>query len=386
MREPGIRLKMTVVMVLTMVLALFTTGANAAEDKKRVAVLYFDDHSRFDSPTGCGCLPSWPFKWIFGGSPKGREVWDLKWGFRKMLNEKLAESGVYRPVTHEEIEAACAKLRIKLKDLGKKEELRRRLAEELDLDAMIIGDVLKFGQERLRGIINARGLTRSMLTRMGVRAYFYVATVAIEIRLYDRSGQELSSFKIGKKAAHQIGSIGAGPLRTIISDMGLETRFGRQPLTSKISKKPPIVEKEKLDKIKFASSEYHKTLFGIATDSALEETVNRIREEIGPRPPRKEQAPEVIEGKVVHVSSDGTIFVNVGSEKGVTVGMRFKVFSTIPLVDPDTDEVLGQTTEKVGVIEIIKVESGKLSRAKAVEGGKFNRGDLIKHILRQDTP
>ena len=359
---------------------LTTLSIRSDGDQKRVAVLYFEDHSHFNSPAGC--LPSWwIFRWFLGGRPKGKEVWDLEDGFRKMMNEALAKSEVYEPIPPERIEEFCRKMNVKVKDLGEREDLRARLAEELDLDAMITGEVLKFGQERFRGIVGGKSrITGNVLTGVGLRGYFYVATVAIKLHIYDRSGGEISSFKIGKKATHQFGAIGAGPIETVISDMGLETRFGAQPISSKITKKHPIVESEELDRIKFASPQYHKTLFGIATDSALEEAVYRIRQEIGPRPPKKEVKQGLIEGKIMHVSEDGTIFVNVGSDKGVTVGVRFEVLSTIPLIDPDTGEVLGKTTERIGVIEITEVESGRLSKAKAVKGNGFKKGDVIRNL------
>ena len=59
---------------------------------KRVAVLSFEDHSRFDSPTGCGCIPTGGLIGkIFGGT-KRRTDWDLSAGFRILLNRKLAET------------------------------------------------------------------------------------------------------------------------------------------------------------------------------------------------------------------------------------------------------------------------------------------------------
>ncbi len=369
------------IVALTLIL-LTTLSIRSDGDQKRVAVLYFEDHSHFNSPAGCGCLPSWGIlRWLLSGRPKGKEIWDLERGFRRMMNEALAKSGVYEPIPPERIEEFCRRMNVKVEDLGRREDLRARLAEELDLDAMITGEVLKFGQERFRGIVGGKSrITGNVLAGVGLRGYFYVASVAIKVYIYDRSGEEISSFKIGKKATHQFGTIGAGPIKTIISDMGLETRFGAQPISSKITKEHPIVESEELDRIKFASPQYHKTLFGIATDSALEEAVYRIRQEIGPRPPEKGVKPGALEGKIIHVSEDGTIFVNVGSDKGVTVGMRFEVLSTIPLIDPDTGEVLGKTTERIGVIEITKVESGRLSKAKAMKGNGFKKGDVIRNL------
>ena len=80
--------------------------ANGAA-KKRVAVLYFENHSNFDSPTGCGCLPVGPLGFLFGSGGK-HEKWDLKTGFRDLLNERLEESQLYEVVKLEELFIAMA--------------------------------------------------------------------------------------------------------------------------------------------------------------------------------------------------------------------------------------------------------------------------------------
>jgi len=350
------------------------------EAVKRVAVLYFEDHSHFDSPLGCGCIPDWKiFRLLFG--TRSREYWDLKWGFRKMLNEHLDASGVYRSVSPREIEEACKKLGIKkLKDLSKKKELRAKLADELDLDAMIIGDVLRFSQERLRGKMGGGGIAghpgTAYLMRMGAAGYFYIASVGLKIRVFDRSGEELSTFRVGKRATYSKGSIKTGLFQTIITDLGVETRIGRKPV-KKLEKEPPIVEPYRLDMIKFASPEYHKTLFGQATDAALEEVVLRLRELIGPPLPAETPGSKAIRGKVIHVSPDGTVFINLGSDAGVWVGMRLEVVKPVKLTDPDTGEVLGETFERAGEVQIIEVLSPRLSKGRLTEG-QAERGDLVR--------
>ena len=44
--------------------------------QKRIAVLYFEDDSRFDSPTGCGCVPG-----FIGNIISSKKRWDLEAGF-----------------------------------------------------------------------------------------------------------------------------------------------------------------------------------------------------------------------------------------------------------------------------------------------------------------
>ena len=55
-------------------------AVSAATTKKRIAVIYFEDHSRFDSPTGCGCVPG-----FIGNMFGTKKRWDLGAGFPKCL-------------------------------------------------------------------------------------------------------------------------------------------------------------------------------------------------------------------------------------------------------------------------------------------------------------
>jgi hypothetical protein len=60
-----------------------------------------------------------------------------------------------------------------------------------------------------------------------------------------------------------------------------------------------------------------------------------------------------IEGKVATILSERELTINIGSDRGVYQGMRFKVLSRDPLdiVDPETNEKLGVVDrEKVRVM------------------------------------
>ena len=66
-----------------------------------------------------------------------------------------------------------------------------------------------------------------------------------------------------------------------------------------------------------------------------------------------------ITGKVAGVLNERELTINVGSEKGVYEGMKFKVLASSPIKvkDPDTEKILGTVDrEKVQVkaIEIFK--------------------------------
>ena len=117
-----------------------------AATKKRIAVLYFEDHSRFDSPTGCGCIPS-----FIGNMVTTKKRWDLEAGFAKMLNRKLVETNVYEPISKDELLDAMASMTLSRQSLRKlDQEQRATLAKRLNADVIVMGDIRTFNQERLR--------------------------------------------------------------------------------------------------------------------------------------------------------------------------------------------------------------------------------------------
>lgn len=72
------------------------------------------------------------------------------------------------------------------------------------------------------------------------------------------------------------------------------------------------------------------------------------------------------------------IYVNAGSEAGVTPGLELDVFSPEGgVVDPATGEVLGANDEKSGSIRIVKVNP-RFSIAAAVTGSAFKRNDIVR--------
>ena len=84
------RFRMVMSIMSVLFLAIIVCSSSSGQEGGKVAVLYFTDHSGFDS--GGGCLNIWPLRVIFG-SGQPRETWDIKSGFRDMLNEKLTEAG-----------------------------------------------------------------------------------------------------------------------------------------------------------------------------------------------------------------------------------------------------------------------------------------------------
>lgn len=331
----------------------------------KIAVLSFANHSGFDSSSGC--LSVWPLNVIFGSGNKG-EKWDISAGFRDMLNEKLSEAG-YSIVEPDLMDEA-------LESVGEKD--MAALVKKLDADILIVGDIKKFDQHRMRA--SSQGPTRlnsgggMQLTAMGgVGGYYYSATVNTDIIIYDNSGDKVESTEVNSKK----------DVRDFYMGVGLMTYHRGDTDEGKDGKKPqnPIVDYGKLDRMKFGSDEFNnKTLFGMTTMNVMDQIVVKIERYLSPA------GLATAEGKVIYRGTgerlkENEMYINLGAGDEVRTGQRLGIFvKGIQLTDPDTGEELGSIAEKkVGVIRISKVEAEHLSIAEVIEEiGKIERGNIVK--------
>jgi curli biogenesis system outer membrane secretion channel CsgG len=78
-----------------------------------------------------------------------------------------------------------------------------------------------------------------------------------------------------------------------------------------------------------------------------------------------------------------TIYLNAGTEDGVTVGAVFAVYEQQPaLVDPETGRNLGAPERLVGEVEVVSVEP-RFSVARARGGAGFARGQVARPVERR---
>jgi len=80
-------------------------------------------------------------------------------------------------------------------------------------------------------------------------------------------------------------------------------------------------------------------------------------------------------GKII-LKKGNKVFINRGAREGVTKGQTFSVGEATVIRDPDTGEVLDQSLEKVGTIEVVKVKE-KLSICKTAQGSGIKKGMTI---------
>ena len=402
-RLPTLAVKCFTALIALCLLILLVPSSSAAP--KRVVVLYFDDHSRFDHPTGCGCIPTGPFSGLFGGR-KHHKRWHLKEGFTELLNQKLEKSEVYESVSQDELLDAMAELGLSRRNLRSDSKKRAELAKALKTEALIVGDIRKFNQERVKanagrlirqGGQGYQGATASYVGGVQLMGSLYIASVQLEMRFFGTSGDEIDNPKIAARKQHQIGGARIAALEAVVTEQGTELQFGQSP---GLKRKPrPIVAPAELNQIEFGSERYDKTLFGMATDEALHKVVLALRENIGPalpganmssqhdaaKPGQRSAQAEIIQGTIIYVDSDDpeNTYINIGSAKGVATDQQLKVYTIESLVDPDTGDVLGVVPKTVGVVKVVEVQSDRLSRVQIIEGfGTIKKGDRV----RQEKP
>ncbi|MYE91610.1 hypothetical protein F4X33_21735, partial [Candidatus Poribacteria bacterium] len=331
--------------------------------------------------------------------------WHLKEGFRDLLNRKLEQSEVYEPVSQDELLDAMAESGLSMKGLRSDPEKRAQLAKALKVQALIVGDIRKFNQERVKANAGrlirqggaGQGATASYVGGVQLRGSLYIASIHLEMRIFGTSGTEIDNPKVTGRKQHQLGGLNIGPLDTVVTEQGTELQFGQSP---GLKRKPrPIVAPSELNKIEFGSEQYDKTLFGMATDEALYKVVLALRENIGPalpgaetmvrdnvsKPRQPSSQARVIQGSIVYVDSKDpeNTYINIGSDKGVTPNQELTVYTAESLIDPDTGEVLGVIPKTVGIIKVVEVQTDRLSRVEIIEGfGTIKKGDRVK----QETP
>ena len=76
------------------------------------------------------------------------------------------------------------------------------------------------------------------------------------------------------------------------------------------------------------------------------------------------------------LSKKGKVYINRGIREGVSVGQAFDVGKSEILRDPDTGEVLDQSLEKVGTIQVVRVKE-KLSICKVLSGKNITKGMTV---------
>lgn len=381
-----------------------TAAVSEATPKKRVAVLYFEDNSRFDSPTGCGCIPG-----FIGNIFSTKKRWDLEDGFAKILNRKLVETNVYEPVSKDELLDAMALMTLSRHNLKKlNQEQRATLAKHLDADVIVLGNIRKFNQERLR--TNASRTLReggrrelqgaaSYTAPVILRGSLHRVTIQLNMKFYNASGDLVGEPRLATTRDHTYAGTKFASLEASVTEEGTNLTFGQTSDRQRRNPRP-IVKPTELNEIQFASAEYDRTLFGVATNEALIKTVLALRDSVGPNfitpwesklatAEKAKETPSMaaygpIKGKIVYVDNENPdmIYVNIGSDKGIAINQEFTVSTKgKPIRDIDTGEILTYVPKPIGILAVSEIQTGKVSIFRVVEIAEpLKIGDVVSEV------
>lgn len=381
-----------------------TAAVSEAAPKKRIAVLYFEDNSRFDSPTGCGCIPG-----FIGNIFSTKKRWDLEAGFAKMLNRKLVETNMYEPIPKDELLDAMALMTLSRHNLKKLDQAQRAtLAKHLNADVIVLGNIRKFNQERLRtnasrtlreGGREARQGSASYTAPVILRGSLHRVTIQMNMKFYNASGNPVAEPRIAATRDHSYAGTRFASLEASVTEEGTNLSFGQT--SDKQRRNPrPIVKPTELNEIQFASAEYDRTLFGVVTNEALIKVVLALRDNVGPnfitrweRQPAASEKGEKnasttadgpVKGKIQYLDNENPdmIYVNIGSDTGIAINQEFTVYTKgKPIRDIDTGEILTYVPKQIGTLAVSEILTGKVSIFRVVEIAEpLKIGDAVSEV------
>lgn len=328
-----------------------------------------------------------------------------------MLNRKLVETNMYEPISKDELLDAMAQMTLSRHDLKRLDQAQlATLAKHLNADVIVLGNIRKFNQERLRtnasrtlreGGREAQQGMASYTAPVILRGSLHRVTIQLGMKFYNASGEPVAEPRISATRDHSYAGTKFASLEASVTEAGTNVSFGQS--SDKQRKNPrPIVKPTELNEIKFASAEYDRTLFGLVTNEALIKVVLALRDNVGPnfitrwepQPTGTEKGGQTdsvpadgpIKGKIQYVDHENLdmIYVNIGSNTGIAINQEFDVFTKgKPVRDIDTGEVLTYLPKKIGTLAVSEILTDKVSVFRVVEVAEpLKIGDVVS----QGTP
>jgi hypothetical protein len=287
------------------------------------------------------------------------------------------------------------------------QEQHAALAKRLNADVIVVGDIRRFNQERLRtnasrtlreGGRQAQRGTASFMAPVILRGSLHRATIKLNIKFYDASGNVVAEPRISATRDHKYLGTKFASLEASATEEGTNLTFGQTADTQRKNPRP-IVKPTELNEIQFASAEYDRTLFGVVTHEALIKVVLALRDSVGPnfitpwesKTKTAKQAQETpakavgpIKGKIQYVDNEDLdkIYINIGSNRDIAINQEFGVYTRgKPVRDLDTGEVLTYLEKQVAVVAVAEILNDKISVFRVVEMKESLKiGDVVREI------
>lgn len=256
-------------------------------------------------------------RWHWTGPDPGQ-------GMSDMLVTALVQSGKFRVMEREQLQQVIAE-----QNLGQSgrvtEQTAPQLGKLLGVAAVVYGSVSEFGY--------LASDTGGRIPGIGGGVSKTTARVSIDVRMIDTTTGEITLADTASDEKSQMG------LKLSTEDFS----FGH-------------------------SGKFDQTLVGKATREAIDELVEKITESL-------EAVPWT--GRVIKASG-AKIYLNAGSETGISAGMEFNVYRMgEELIDPVTGLSLGAEEELVGRIRAADVKE-KYAICDVVSGSGLDAGDMVR--------
>jgi curli biogenesis system outer membrane secretion channel CsgG len=307
------------------VIALLLTLAvdAAAQQKKRVAVLSFDDAAVRSSATAA-----------IGSSQ------DIGAGVADVVIKELLEDARYSIIERRAIDAVLKEQNFSNSSRADPKSAAA-IGRLLGVDAIVIGSVTQFGVEESAVALGSGALGR--ITRGAIGAGKRVntkATVGMTARMVDTSTGEILTAASGSGESSK-SSVGASGYATGVLDM--------------------------------TSRSFQDTILGEAVNEAAAEVAESLNEFAS----KLAVARVDYSGLIADVSGN-TLILNVGKKNGVQVGDIVEISRTgRPILDPQTKRVLRTLTDKVGTARITETDDGSAT-ATIIDKADVKVGDQVK--------
>ncbi|NLG84161.1 MAG: penicillin-binding protein activator LpoB [Firmicutes bacterium] len=256
-----------------------------------------------------------------------RYNWDLGKGVTDMLVTELLAQKKFRLVEREMIDKVLQEQNFGARgrvDAG----TAAKIGKILGVKYIVIGRITEFTIDTKGGVLGGVGLTVS------------TARVALDGRLVDTTTAEIIASVRGNGESKQ---------------SGLALSLTNLPF------------------IAFGAKDFQESILGKATRAAITDFSGKLTEAVFGN---AGGAAAPISGKVAAVSGN-KVYLNVGANDGVTVGMVFTISRVIEEVkDPDTGEVIDLITEEVCEVTIGEVKDSSSNGTITAGTGKPQKGDL----------
>ncbi|HEY3780253.1 MAG TPA: CsgG/HfaB family protein [Fimbriimonadaceae bacterium] len=254
---------------------------------------------------------------------------DFQNGIYEKLTKKLFDTGKFIILERDAMDAMLKEKDIKQDNTGQNQK-----GKTVPAQAMVQGKVTDFS-------LNSSGTGGGISVPtpfggIGGGGSVTTARVGMNVRIFDVDTSELLATEDADKSVEQHNWSISANIGGVFADMN---HFDASPL-------------------------------GKATTKAIDEAVDKIVADLAKQPWSASVA-----------DWDGTakeVTINAGSDLGVQEGDGFDIYRVTKVIkDPDTGEILGKKSSKVGSIKIKSVEK-KFAVATPIDGSDFQVGDIVK--------